>query len=884
LSEASIEQTIPERFQRVVQAFPDEPAIRSEFHTWTYGDLDGVSRAVAARVRELDCEPGTPVAIAMPLDAPVIATMFGIIRSGHPYVCLPPGYPPDALRPILDHLKPAVVLGRGEELNAVRPAAPRGLAIHELDETFESASAEPEDVEISPHDAYCILYTSGSSGRPRGVVRSHRSLINQLRGYSDVLRIRPGDHITMLSSPSYGASTSSIYGALLTGCCLYPLDVRSAGLPYLAEWLTENMMTVYHSVPTLFRGLLRVLRGHDNLPALRVVKLGGEVVYPADIELFRDRIHGGCTLVNGLGMTEAGGSLCYHRIKRHTRLKGQTVPVGKPRKGSELLIVGPDDRPAGAGEVGELVVRDDCLASGYWNDPELTRECFVPLPDGRVELHTGDRARMTPQGVIEHMGRIDRHVKVRGNMVDPAMIESSLLNHENVASAAVEPYQVNGGDELRLCAYVAPAEGAGPAAAELMDFVARTLPAFMVPQQFIILEDLPRTDNGKLDRKALPRVRDAAERTLSADEQPRGGLELSIARIIENDLRLRPVGRDDNLFDLGMSSMMALQLLARLEQRHSLTSTTGDLVENPSVAALASRLSRGADIAVDSAVVTLKPGTDGFPLFLVHPIKGDVMIYLPLAGHLVDGRAVYGLEARGMRAGETCPQTYEEMAGAYIADIKKIQPTGPYVLGGFSAGGVIAFEMARQLEEDGDDVATVIAIDTCAEVWGRSTVARKLHWRSRLSTHARSLVNLPMGARAEYVAGRCRTAWRLLLRGRRPGPAPVGRAAGPAAIVIFGVADALKSASRRYAIAPQHVHVTLLRSDWERLPGHDGLGRDLGWGEFALRGVETQILSGDHVALMKEPRVRELACALQEHLDQAASRAGMSRAQPQMQE
>ncbi|MDA0323094.1 MAG: AMP-binding protein [Verrucomicrobia bacterium] len=875
LSATSIEQTIPQRFRRVVEACGDQPAIRSALHSWTYEDLDRASAAVAARIQDLRCDRGAPIAIAMPLDAPVIAAMFGVIRAGRTYVCLPPDHPSDALRPILDHLKPAVVLGHEEELKPVHAAALPGLAIHELEQTFERSSPAAENIGIRPQDPFCILYTSGSSGRPKGVVRSHRSLMNQLRAYSDAVRIRPGDHMTMLSSPSHGASTSSVYGALLTGGCLYPLDVRSAGLAGLATWLSHNMITIYHSVPTLFRGLLRALEGKDNLPALRVVKLGGEVVYPADVDLFRERIHAGCTLVNGLGMTEAAGNLCYYHIKRRTRIEGYTVPVGTARKGTELVVLGADERPVRTGEIGELVVRDNCLASGYWNDPDLTRERFTALTDGRVEFRTGDRVRMSSKGVIEHMGRVDRQVKVRGDMVDPAIVESCLLEHDQVAAAAVEPFHLDGSGDLGLCAYVSPVQGAGPDAAELMRFLARSLAAFMVPQRFIVLAEFPRTDSGKLDRKALPSVR-AAARKLSPDDRPRGGLELSIARIVENDLCLRPVGREDNLFELGVSSMMVLQLLARLEQRHSLTATPGDVLGNPSVAALATHIGHGAGAAADTAVVALKAGAEGIPLFLAHPIKGDVMIYLPLMAHLPEGQAVYGLEARGMHAGETCPDTYEEMARAYIADIKRIQPTGPYVLGGFSAGGTIAFEMARQLAHDGDNVATVIIIDTSAVAGRGIAEARTQHWRARLLTHLRCLSDLPMGSWVEYMTGRWRTVRRLLVRRFSSLSPPLGRATGPAADVLSGVTDALRVASRRYAITPQPLHVSLLRSAWEKTPRADRLGSDLGWGTFAQRGVDTEILSGDHVSLMKEPRVRELARAVQACLERAVCAAEMS--------
>ena len=708
------EQSISTRFDRVVERCRDRVAIQTADGRVTYGDLaarvDTIARAIVAR-RGTQSEP---IVLLLSDDVPAIAALFAVLKAGKIFVPLNPAQPDARGQLVLEDSQAQLIVAdalsraRAEALASGRPDV---LDVDAID------ARAPADAPLAspPADAPAyILYTSGSTGRPKGVLQNQRAVLHNIFVHTQNLGITPNDRLTLLSARGTGQALTGIFSALLNGAALHPFDLHERGLSALAAWLIDDRITIYHSSATTFRDFADSALGDMRSSSLRVVKLGSEAVSKRDVERFRTRFPRDCVFVNALSSTEAM-TICQYRIDRDTRIEGDLVPVGYPVPDVDVVLIGEDGALVARGEVGEICVRSRYLASGYWNQPDLTRESFVPDrddPEARV-FRTGDVGRMAPDGCLEYLGRRDFRVKIRGNRVEPMEIEAVLSGLDSVKEVAVVAHDDERGGK-RLVAYVVPAKSDNPPnAGTLRAFLAAKLPRHMVPSGFVFVDTLPRTVGGKLDRKALPTWPPAAAHGADASP-PRDLLETQLAEIWAKLLGKVDINIGDDFFDLGGDSLLAVEMALRVEQACGVGVPLQDMVDALTIEKLATMLvDRNAD-NVRAPIMVLQATGSKPPFVFAHgAIASDGFYCRRLARALGSDRPFYVLQPHGLD-GKPLPPTIEAMADDRLGALLAVQPKGPYLLGGFCAGGAVVFEMARRLRKRGEQVDAVVLIDTHA--------------------------------------------------------------------------------------------------------------------------------------------------------------------------
>jgi amino acid adenylation domain-containing protein len=754
---SEIERSIGERFEKMSHRYADRAAIRAlDGELWTYARLRTAAHRVARALASAAGE--RPVALLLPSDAPLFAAMLGTLLSGRFYAVLDASLPVEHARAVFELLSPGIVVIDEPRLElAVELAAASRARILRVEDALRERPANDPGRRVSPDAAAYVLFTSGSTGRPRGVVQSHRNVLHNILKLTNGLRISAEDRWTLLSSPSFGASVSDIYGALLNGAALHPFPLAGDGLRLLPRRVAAEGITVYHSIPGVFRSFVAACDGTEDLSKLRILKLGGEAVTAADFALFRRHFPRGGVFHVGLGMTEM--NVVRQWFGDHDTPWPPGSPLGYPVDETEVVLL--DDAGCETAGEGEIAIVARTLPIGYWNDPVRTAEAFSPVSrrDGFRRFRTGDLGRLLPDGCLLSLGRKDARVKIRGHRVETDEVEKALVSLPEILEAAVVAREEPSGARLVACAVARGPRR--PRIGALRAALSRHLPDPMVPSSFVFLEALPRTPNGKLDRRALSDLA-AARPALDSDfVAPRDGPERIAAEVFAEVLGIDVVGADDDFFDLGGTSLLATDLLARLSARLGADLGAADLIEASTPATLAARVAAGA--APPGPVVTFQRGGGARPVFVVPGGTGEgENLFL---GVLLARRAGSNHPFFGFRSIPGPLPPLGELAEKHLRALREVQPHGPYFLVGECVGGILALAMARRLSEEGEKVAFVALLDTPFPTmgkrlhawflrrapWMESVVQRFVYYGGRLRHHTRALRALS-GSRLAYLS------------------------------------------------------------------------------------------------------------------------------------
>jgi amino acid adenylation domain-containing protein len=585
------EQTIAARFERQAERHARRVAVRTKRHEWTYAELDAEAGRAAAAVVAACGEGSGRAALLFEHDAPMLAGVLGALKANKTYVPLDARRPPASLAQVLEDARPLVLLTDDANAPLAAELAGAGLPVVNVERPSHTSSSPCAFRRAATPDAPAyILYTSGSTGRPKGVVQSQRNVLGHIRNYTNGLRLGADDRLTLFSSYAFDASVMDIFGALLNGAALYPVDLRRDGFEGAREWLAAEKVTVFHSTPTVFRGFVGALDAGDRMPGVRLIVLGGEAAAGRDFELYKKHFSPACVFVNGLGPTESTLALQYF-ADRGTKVVRNTVPVGYAVEGVEALLLTRDGVQNAVFGVGEIALRSRHTAPGYWRRPALTAERFVPDPfsgePGARLYRTGDLGRLLPDGEIEYLGRTDRQLKLRGFRVEPGEVEAALALHPAARDVAVLALPDERG-EGRLVAFVVAAEEEWPGDAEWRAYLRRRLPDYMTPSAFVRLERMPLTPNGKADRRRLAEL--SAEPRAAVEGASRRALtptEELIANAFAGLLGVERVGADDNFFALGGHSLLAMRLVTGMSKAFGVKVGLRKVFEEPTVAGLA---------------------------------------------------------------------------------------------------------------------------------------------------------------------------------------------------------------------------------------------------------------------------------------------------------
>jgi amino acid adenylation domain-containing protein len=835
-------------FEAQAARTPEAVAVERDGQSLTYRELDLRAERIAARLRALGVGPEARVGLLMERTPELVAAILGIWKAGGAYVPLDPSLPEARIAYMVGDAGLRVLLTRAE------------LA------SIGEESAEPVRQAASPGDLAYLIYTSGTTGQPKAVLVEHGNLAHTLRASQEAFGFTAGDRMPCLAPFSFDIFLFELLGPLLSGGTSVLFDLRpTLDVPALVESL--DGMTLLHAVPALMRQVVEQVRERGACPSLRRVFVGGDAV-PADLLTDMREAFPAARVTVLYGPTEATIICSRHEADG----REDRSLLGRPLAEVEMRVVDREGMPAPIGVPGELWIGGPGVTRGYLDRDELTAERFHRW-DGRRWYRTGDLARWLADGNLEFLGRIDNQVKIRGFRIELGEIEAALADHPAVREAVV--LALGEGEDRRLAAYVVAeeksAELPGELPTRLREALAARLPEYMVPAAWAFLDELPVTAHGKVDRRALAQM--AVETGLQGERaEPRDVLELELAFLWSEVLGLPGVGVRDNFFALGGHSLLAVQLMARVRQRFGRELPLAALFQGGTVEAMAALLRDGAPAGESSCLVPIQPSGLEPPLFLVHPAGGDVLCFAGLARHLGPDQPVYGLQSRGLAADEQPLGRLEEMAALYVREIRRVQPEGPYNLGGWSLGGLIAFEMAGQLQAAGEEVALLALLDTSLEIAGDG---RELEsdaiFLADIAAYVENLWDRRLDLDQEDLEGLApEEQKRLLLERLRevdflpPGAGleQVGR--------VLEVYKANSRAARAYEPRPYAGTVTLFQA---------AEGPQIsGWERLTTRPVEVVAVPGHHLNLLAEPHVgtlaRLLGLRLQEVRAESAAQAG----------
>lgn len=677
----------------------------------TYAELASTADRVAAAVHAHSRCAARTVAVLCEQRPTLLAAILGVLAAGRCYVPLDPAFPAPRLERTIERAEADLIVADEHTMPLARRLARAGVQVIDADHLplIGPVACSPPP---GPNDPAYIYFTSGSTGEPKGVFDCHRNVLHNVMRYTNSLGLHAGDRITLLQRPAFSGAVSSLFGALLNGgtSCIFDLDAE--GPARLREWLATAGVTVYHSVPSIFRA---VARAGPTLPALRVVRLEGDRATRLDLELFAQHFGDGCVLVNGLGATECG-IVRQFAFRRGDPLPAAGVPIGRAVADMDIKVADDQGHEVEAGTSGEIVVCSEYLALGYWNDAVNTARRFSGQPGGRRSWRTGDRGRVDAAGCLEHLGRMDWQLRFRGATVEVEAIEQALLGSGAAAQVAMVVL-AGGGSGERLVAYIVPAAGTAPAPAGLHAAVVAAVPAASVPTDYVLLDALPLGENGKVDLRRLPPPSPRPS-PQTPDTSARAQIERPLAAIWASVLRCESVARDADFRDLGGDSLAAADLIAEVRERFRVDLPDSVLLDAPTVAALtaviaASPAAGTSAAAIGPAGVGWVQQGDGVPLvFATGDMLGTGDAPKRLARHLGPGVALLQVAPFNPEV-ESTPQTLEAMAARRLQQLVPLLPRHQcHVLGYCGAGGLLAYELARQLEAGGAQVLSVMLIDT----------------------------------------------------------------------------------------------------------------------------------------------------------------------------
>jgi amino acid adenylation domain-containing protein len=709
-----IEQSIPDRFQQQVCKYPDRIAVKGRKHTFTYDALNRYANRVARAILTLQGEGEETIGLILEKDSPMMAGILGVLKAGKIYVPLDPAQPVARALKMLDDAQATLIVADEDNLAAARELSGGTRRLLNIGAIDSSLSDENIPNSIAPGTLAYIIYTSGSTGEPKGVVQNHCNVLHNVRKHTNSLHISPDDRLTLLSSCSTGQAVTDIYCALLNGATLCPFDIKKEGLVRLADWLRKEEITIYHSSASTFRYFLGALDGGGAFPKLRLIKLGSEQVFKKDVDQCRQRISPDCIFVNALSSSEAG-TLRQIFIDKQTSINQSVVPVGFPVEDMEILLLNDTGQPVGFNCPGEIVIKSRYLTPGYWCKPELSNRAFHPDPlGGDTRLYrTGDMGRMSSDGCLEYLGRQDFQVKIRGFRVEVAEVEAALLELGNLSHAAVVSREDQRG-EKSLVAYVVPAVSPAPAVASLRASLREKLPEHMMPSEFILLEALPLTLSGKLDRSSLASITPLQTERNATYVMPQSPLEWQIVHIWEELLGVPHIGVQDDFFALGGQSLLAVRMIDRIEEVCGAKLPLSTLLTESTVAHLTKSVMSANREKFESPLVAVQTGDSAQPFFFLHgDYDGGGTYCRNLARHLGKDQPFFALLPHGLD-GQPIPHSIEAMAADRLSTLLEFRPKGPYFLGGYCNGGFVAFEMARQMQARGLKVDLLILIEASA--------------------------------------------------------------------------------------------------------------------------------------------------------------------------
>ena len=857
-------QCIHQLFEAQVERTPNNIAVVFEQHQLTYRELNNRANQLAHYLRAQGVGKDVLVGLYLERSLAMVVGLWGILKAGGAYVPLDPAYPKDRVAYILADAQ-AKVLIADPHLLASLPA--HQAAIVCLDRSKTEIELQPRSNPVTDsgpaHLAY-VIYTSGSTGNPKGVEVCHQSQANLLTYLQHTPGLTSSDTLLAVTTICFDTSTADMYLPLLVGAkiVLVSSEVAADGFQLLAK-LNDARATFLQATPVTFRLLLAA--GWQGSPQLRVVSTGEALARNLADSLI-DKVAELWDLYGPTETTVWSTGSKINDLRQVSNYRGALELIGKPIANTQAYILDRYLQPVPLGIHGELYIGGDCLAKGYHNLPELTAAKFIPnpfsdAPNARL-YKTGDLARYLPDGNIEYIGRIDNQIKIRGFRIELSEIEGLLAKHPAVKEVAAMVRE-DAPEDRRLVAYIVAATTQIHPVTSLREFLAVKLPSHMIPVAFVFLDLLPLTPNGKIDRRALPMpsyIRQLDNAFVASQDD----LELQLTKMWEQALGIQPIGIEDNFFELGGHSLVAVKLLGEITRIWHQRLPLATFIAAPTIAQFATILRQEQRPATWSLLVEIEPHGSKTPLFCIHPVGGNVLEYYPLAHQLGLEQPMYGIQSQGLDGIQAPLTQIEAMATSYINEIKTVQPDGPYLLVGYSFGGLIAFEIARQLASRDEKVNLLALLDTESP----NLIDVRPSLLPTVGIHLQNFQQLNVREKIKYIKDRI--VFRLFYQNKENSHKEF-------MLDNWGVdlpPEYLKVLAANFQSDENYIgkfypgKITLFRSSIQ--PITQALHPDLGWSDLA-GVVEVYDIRGHHSNLLKDSCVTDLAQQLKLCIERSAT-------------
>jgi amino acid adenylation domain-containing protein len=845
--------TLHELFTKQAEMYPNSIALEFEDIQFTYGYLSTTINQMANYLWSQGLRPGQIVAISLDRTPELITSLFSVLQCGASYIPIDTNYPDARLNLMIEDSDAAFYIGLNSKGNF--PNKVIALSIDDIFNAMVDFPVEPVNLKVPTESAAYIIYTSGSTGKPKGVQVAHRNVINLVYSMAKEPGISAADKIFSITTISFDAMVMEIFLPLLHGACVVLVDEetrRDGNL--LLEKAARDKITMMWGTSSIWHILIDSgWKKPLNIKAL----IGGEAV---PMPLAHELLSRCNELWNIYGPTET--TVCCFLTQ--ITINDNPITIGTPIANTTVYLLDANKKPVNEGQVGEIVIAGDGVSLGYLNRPDLNNERFLTdifnnESGGKMYL-SGDLGKLLPNGQVQCLGRIDHQVKVRGYRIELGEIEQALVSIDGIKSAVVlaendiliafieADYEIaDEQDQIRLW----------------RNELTSQLPTFMVPHDFNILEKLPTTLSGKIDRKALLNYK---SNKIVEYTEARTEAEKIVETIWKESLNREKIDIFSNFFEVGGHSLTAVRVMNKIEQQTGKKLPLSALFEHSTIEQLAKLLSTDRQIFSDY-LIPIKPDGNKPPLFMIHGAGLNILNFKNVISHFDEDQPVYGIQGIGPNGYDNWFESIEEMAARYIESIIKINPNGPYALAGFSFGGVVAFEMARQLKELGKKVSIVALLDSyldssyyCAPFWQKKLIRIHNRNRRRLDFLKEMLTSwkafkMRTNAKKEYIL---KTYF---------GKKDIMTEQEALALEEFTVANSMvNKIVDRYHLKPQNFEVDLFRAkdntEYRLDPMH------LGWKKAALKGVTIHNISGNHLDIVAPPNDKVLARMLQDILDE----------------
>ncbi|MFN6572321.1 amino acid adenylation domain-containing protein [Dendronalium sp. ChiSLP03b] len=869
------DKCIHQLFEEQVQRTPDAVALVFEDEQLTYHQLNCRANSLAHYLKSLGVGADQLVGICVERSLDMIVGLLGILKAGGAYVPLDPEYPQERLSFMLRDAQISVLLTQRSLVNKLPEYTAQVVCLDSDAHLIEQCSQDNATTDVRATNLAYIIYTSGSTGQPKGVEVVHRG-VNRLLFGANYVNLDATQTFLQLAPISFDASTFEIWGALLHGakCVLFPGTIPTS--QNLREVIEKHGITILWLTAALFNSIID--DDEKALSGIQQLLIGGEALSVTHVRKALENLPL-TQIINGYGPTESTTFTCCYPIPRTNEANIESIPIGRPISNTQVYILDAYLQPVGVGVPGELHIGGAGLARGYLNRSELTQAKFIPNPfveaqgrrqeAGESRLYkTGDLVRYLPDGNIEYIGRIDNQVKIRGFRIELGEIEAVLSQHEDVQVCCVIVHEDTPG-EKRLVAYVVPPKGVTITTEQLRQFLSNKLPSYMLPSAFVILESLPLTQNGKVDRRALKAISytDNSKKFVQARNQ----LEMQLIQLWSKILKVDKISVQDNFFDLGGHSLLASYLMTQIQQQFGKNLPLTTLFQNPTVEQLATIIQKDSQEFNFSCLVALQPHGSNVPFFCVPGAPGSPYYFYHLGRYLGQDQPLYSFEHNVHELGSS--PRLEDIASHYIRAMQTVQPQGPYFLGGHSYGGNVIFEMAQQLVSQGHKVALLAVIDASASNYkDKQFLADYVDW-----DNVRWLVEVSRGIKL-YLDKDIDVSYETLQGLTKEEQLKY-------VLQYFKMANMLppdaQTSQLRHLIEayktsclclidyqPKQIYpgkLTILRAEEDladdpnnHLNAENTKDLSLGWSAFCSE-VDIQFVLGNHITLMAEPHVQVLA-------------------------